>query len=39
MPHKLVQEQLPAIGVLKEMKLGRDKLFVHPNLINLLKTE
>lgn len=32
-------KQLAAIGVLKEMKVGRDKLFVHPNLIDLLKTE
>ena len=32
-------KQLAQIGILKEMKVGRDKLFIHPELINLLKSE
>lgn len=32
-------KQLVAIGVLEERKVGRDKLFVHPKLITLLKSD
>jgi Fic family protein len=32
-------KQLAQIGILKEMKVGRDKLFIHPKLISLLKSE
>lgn len=32
-------KQLAEIGVLQEIKLGRDKLFVHPKLIGLLTQE
>lgn len=32
-------KQLAQIGILKEMKVGRDKLFIHPELISLLKSE
>lgn len=32
-------KQLAEIGVLKEMKVGRDKLFIHPKLVNLLKQD
>ena len=30
-------KQLVGIGVLKEMKVGRDKLFIHPKLIGVMK--
>ena len=29
-------KQLTEIGVLKEMKVGRDKLFIHPKLISVI---
>jgi len=29
-------KQLTEIGVLKEMKVGRDKLFIHPKLIGVI---
>jgi len=32
-------KQLTEMGVLKEMKIGRDKLFIHPKLINLLRQD
>lgn len=31
-------KQLVEIGVLKEMKVGRDKLFIHPKLIGVMKS-
>ncbi len=31
-------KQLVAIGVLKEMKVGREKLFIHPKLIRVITT-
>jgi len=32
-------KQLAEIGILKEIKAGRDKLFIHPKLISLLQQE
>lgn len=32
-------KQLTEIGVLKELKVGRDKLFIHPKLVSLLKQD
>lgn len=32
-------KELVDIGVLKEMKAGREKLFIHPNLMTVLKSE
>jgi Fic family protein len=32
-------KQIAEIGILKELKIGRDKLFVHPKLINLLRQD
>lgn len=32
-------KQLVEIGILKEIKVGREKLFIHPKLISLLKQE
>lgn len=32
-------KHLVEIGVLKEMKVGRDKLFIHPKLVSLLKQD
>ena len=32
-------KQLTEIGILKEIKIGREKLFIHPKLISLLRQE
>jgi len=32
-------KQLVDIGILKEIKAGREKLFIHPKLISLLRQE
>ena len=29
----------PAAGVLKEIKVGREKLFIHPNFVRLMTSE
>ena len=32
-------KQLTEIGILKEIKIGREKLFIHPKLISLLRQQ